>query len=519
MRFLCAVLILSLCACSPVQRHDGYVHYRLGANPSTLDPAQITDVSASTVAAKLFNGLVRLNGEMEVIPDIAEQWAVSADGISYRFVLRRDVHFPDGRAVTADDVRYSFERVLHPKTRSPNAWIFQHVSGAEAYRKGAASSVSGFRVLDDHTFGIVLKQPFSPFLRMLTMTPAFIVQREVVEKLGAAFAHEPSGTGPYSLKLWKPDRELVLSRNDHYFGGAAKVKGINYRVIPEDLTALTEFELGNLDIAALPASAFAKFRNDARWKDHILPLQGMNTYYLGMNCSRPPLSDVRLRQAVSLAIDRRKILETFYEKRGRLAAGPVADMLRQWPLSASAQKFDPEAARSIVRTAGSEGMLLRLYVTADQEIIDLAEIVQSYLKAAGFQIQIKQLEWSAYKAAINQGEADIFWLSWWADYPDAENFLFPLFHSGNHGPSGNRTRYSNQEVDRLIEQGQTALNETERNAAYRKAEEIIVRDAPWVFMWHKNDYVVKQHWIQGFRVYPVYTIDKGLEISIGSPSR
>ncbi len=507
------IFILS-CACSPVQRHDGYVHYRLIANPSTLDPAQITDVSASTVAAKIFNGLVRLNGDLEVVSDIAKRWTVSRDGVRYRFSLLTDARFPDGRPVIASDIRYSFERVLNPKTRSPNAWIFEHVSGAEDYRQGASAFVAGFRIIDDSTFEVVLKRPFSPFLRMLTMTPAFIVQRETVERLGAAFAHEPSGTGPFLLKLWKPDREIILVRNEHYFGGTATVRGIAYRIIPEDLTALTEFELGNLDIVALPASAFAKFRNNPRWKDHIFTLEGMNTYYLGMNCDRPPMSDVRLRQAVSLAIDRKKILETFYENRGRLAAGPVVDMLRQWRLSTSSQRYDADAARSIIRSIGAEGTMVQLFITADQEVIDLAEIVQSYLKKAGLNVHIKQLEWSAYKAAINQGEPDIFWLSWWADYPDAENFLFPLFHSANHGPSGNRTRYSSYAVDLLIEQGQAALSESKRNAAYRKAEELIIQDAPWVFMWHKNEYVVKQPWIQGFRVYPVYTVDKGLEIQI-----
>lgn len=514
MPFILVVLVAALFGCSSDQRLDGHVHFRLIANPSTLDPALITDVSASTIAAKLFNGLVRLDGDLKVVPDIAGSWTVSADGTRYRFSLRPDVTFPDGRPVSAGDFHYSWQRVLHPQTRSPNAWIFQYVLGADAYRKGSAKTVAGFRVIDDRTFEVVLKQPFSPFLRMLTMTPAFVVQREVVEKMGAAFGHSPSGTGPFTLKLWRPDRELLLEKKENYFNGSPKVQGIRYRIIPEDLTTLTEFELGNLDIIALPASAYKKFSTDQRRSEHIQTLQGMNTYYLGMNCSRPPLSDLHMRQAVSLAIDRKKILDTFYEKRGRLAEGPVADMLRQWRMTTPARSFDADAARDILRSRGAEGTVLKLFVTADQEIIDLAEIVQSYLKAVGFQVQIKQLEWSAFKAAINQGEADIFWLSWWADYPDAENFLFPLFHSANHGPSGNRTRYTNHTVDRLIEQGQAALTEAQRNEYYRQAEDLIVQDAPWVFMWHKNEYVVAQPWIRGFRVYPVYTIDKGLDVEV-----
>ncbi|HMK43699.1 MAG TPA: ABC transporter substrate-binding protein, partial [Dissulfurispiraceae bacterium] len=399
-------MVLIVCGCG-AQQPDGYLHLRLASNPSTLDPALITDVASSTLAAKLFNGLVRLNGDLEVIPDISERWSLSDDGCLYRFVLRPDVRFPDGRPVRADDILYSFQRVVHPHTRSPNAWIFENVLGAVEYRQGKAEAVKGFRVIDERTFEITLRQPFSPFLRMLTMSPAFIVQRETVERLGAQFAHEPSGTGPFSLSRWDPDRELVLVKKNTYFGGEANVRGISYRIIPEDLTMLTEFESGNLDIIPLPAAAFSKFMADMRWKDNILTLQGMNTYYLGMNCARPPMADARLRRAVSLAIDRRKILETFYENRGRLAFGPVADLLRRWQSASSVAPFDQATARSLVRSAGADGMVLQLYVTADQEVIDLAEIVQAYLKQVGLNVHIKQLEWSAYKAAINQGEADI----------------------------------------------------------------------------------------------------------------
>lgn len=511
---LALLLAVLLCGCSPVQRTEGHVHFRLAANPSTLDPALITDVSASTIATKLFNGLVRLDGDFRIIPDLAERWSVSGDGRRYHFELRRDVRFPDGRLLTAEDVRYSFERVLNPKTKSPNTWVFQRVQGVEEYRMGTAAHVSGFRVIDAHTFEIVLSQPFSPFLSMLTMTPAFVVQREAVDLKGAGFAHEPSGTGPFSLSRWLPDRELLLVRKTGYFGGGPNVQGLVYRIIPEDLTALTEFELGNLDVVALPASAYTKFRRDAVWQHRITELQGMNTYYLGMNCSRPPFADIRLRQAVSMAIDREKLLRTFYEGRGRLAHGPVPDSLRLWMPDAPVLRFDPAAARALVRALGAEGASVSLYVTAEQEVVDIAEIVQASLKEIGLSVRIKQLEWSAYKNAIVRGEADMFWLSWWADYPDTENFLFPLFHSANHGPAGNRTRYTNTAVDRLIEQGQVAVSIRARDAAYHQAENLIVHDAPWVFLWHKNEYLMVQPWIHGFRAYPVYTVDKGTEMSL-----
>jgi peptide/nickel transport system substrate-binding protein/oligopeptide transport system substrate-binding protein len=285
-----------------------------------------------------------------------------------------------------------------------------------------------------------------------------------------------------------------------------------YRIIPEDLTAVTEFELGNIDVISVPASEYRRFRTSEKWKSLISSMEGINTYYLGFNCARPPFNDLRAREAVSKAIDRKKILETFYEGRGSLAQGPVPHALRQWePPEPSA--FDTDAARKLIKETGLQGRTIWLFVTADQEVIDIAEIIQSYLENVGLTVRIKQLEWSSYKAAINNGEADMFWISWWADYPDPENFLFPLFHSSNHGPSGNRTRYTNKTVDELIESGQGSLSKVEQYRAYEKAEKIISAEAPWLFFWHKTDITLRQPIIRNYRIYPIYSVDKGLEIS------
>jgi peptide/nickel transport system substrate-binding protein/oligopeptide transport system substrate-binding protein len=157
-------------------------------------------------------------------------------------------------------------------------------------------------------------------------------------------------------------------------------------------------------------------------------------------------------------------------------------------------------------------MRVKLYITADQEVVDLAEIIQSYLAAAGIEVTLRQLEWSAFKEAVNKGEPELFWLSWWADYPDAENFLFPLFHSSNPGSAGNRTRFCDKAVDALIEKGQFSLTEHDRKRYYRRAEELIMKDAPAVFFWHKTDFLVRQPWVKGYKAYPIYTMDKGLEV-------
>jgi len=505
-------LAISFVACSSNDRIAEYVHYRISYNPTSLDPALIVDVTGGLIAAKLFNGLVRLDDDLEIVPDLAESWDISPDGKTYTFHLRRDVRFSNGRTIAAADVKYSFERILDPGGKSPNTWILDKISGAKAFMKGESSDVSGIIISDPYTIRIILEKPFSPFLSLLTMTAAYVVPKEEIKKWGEDFSSHPVGSGPFRLTQWKHNNHLLLERNEDYFGGMAMAAGLRYRIIPEDLTAITEFELGNLDVISVPASEYRRILRTNAGNNLVSSMEGINTYYLGFNCSRPPFDDMRARKAVSLAIDRKRILETFYERRGRLAHGPIPDILRHWDAPVPPD-YDPAAARQLIDEAGMKGKEIQLYITADAEVVDIAEIIQSYLRSSGLSVIIKQLEWSSYKAAINNGEADMFWISWWADYPDPENFLFPLFHSSNHGPSGNRTRYTNKAVDALIEAGQKSTTRGERNHYYRLAERVIVEDAPWVFFWHKSDITLRQATLRGYRIYPIYSMDKGLEVS------
>ncbi len=484
--------------CMPArERLPGYLSLRLKADPTSLDPALITDVTSGSIAAKLFNGLVKMDESLRIVPDLASGWTISDDRCTYVFRLRGDVTFPDGRGMTSQDILYSFERVLDPAVRSPNTWVFDRVAKMEAE--------------NDLTFKITLTKPFSPFLGLLTMPAAYVVDRHAVEALGPDFGAAPVGTGPFQLVQWLHNRMLRLSARKDYFDGSPKLKGITYRVIPEDLTAIAEFEIGNLDVIGIPSPEYRRFMDSSKWRPLVVSLKGLNTYYLGMNCLKYPFNNSKVRLALAYAIDRKKILETFYEGRGVPAAGPVPPALRSWP-APELVPFDPKLAVQLMREAGlPEGSEFSLYVTSEQETLDLAEIIQDYLAGIGLKINIRQLEWSAYKAAINRGEADLFWLSWWADYPDAENFLFPTFHSSNLGAGGNRTRYINDKLDGLIEAGRSSASDKSWKE-YKKAEYLIADEAPWVFFWHRTDYAVRQPWVKGFRLYPIYTVDKGLVV-------
>ncbi|MBI5205223.1 MAG: ABC transporter substrate-binding protein [Nitrospirae bacterium] len=513
-KLLSAICLLALIfSCSSRNRLPEYVYYRLNTNPTTLDPALIVDVTGGSISAKLFNGLVKMDRDLGIAPDIASGYEISKNGLIYRFELKNGVRFSNGLEVKAGDFKYSFERILNPSTRSPNTWVFDRIKGAREFMDGKAKEVYGIKVINNYALEITLDKPFAPFLNLLTMTAAYVVPEDEVKKWGVDFSSHPVGTGPFVLTHWLPNRELQLDARKDYFDNKPRIKGIIYKIIPEDLTTITEFEIGNLDVIGVPASAFSRYRKDKKWETYIATIEGINTYYLGLNCSKKPFDNKLLRKAINYAIDREKILRTLFEGRGSLASGPVPNMLRKWKAPAP-YEYNPSKAKELLKEAGyPDGLEVNFYITADNEVVDIAEVIQSYMKDIGIKANIKQLEWSAYKEAINKGETDMFWLGWFADYPDPENFLFPLFHSANLGPAGNRARYKNPKVDYLIEAGQHAYTMKERDMYYEKAENMIVDDAAWVFFWHKTDYTVRQPWVKNYQTYLIYSIDKGTEIS------
>ncbi len=498
-------------------RLPGYLYLRLNNNPTTLDPALITDVQGGGIAAKIFNGLVRLDDNLDIVPDIAHSWTLAPDQKTYTFRLRNGATFSNGRTVTAGDVKYSFERVLLPRTKAPLTWVLDKIEGASDVISGKKTNVPGIVVQDDHTLVIRLERPFGPFLSLLAMTTAYVVPREEVQRLGADFGMHPTGSGPYTVTGWEHGRQLILTAREDYFEGRPKLKGIFYRVIPEDLTAVLEFETGRLDVLLIPSSEYRRYSTDPAWRGLVHGKPGLNSYYLGLNCTRPPFNDIRVRQAVNYAIDRRRILNTVFEKRGILADGPIPPGLWKTsilPLNAKGYDYDPEKARALIQDAGVAGSRARIFITPDPEVLDIVEVIQGYLKDAGLRAEITQLDWSALKHAVNAGEPEAFWLSWWADYPDPENFLFPLFHSASVGSGGNRTRCLDPELDRIISLAQRTMNEKQRYLLYEQAEKRIIHDAPWVFMWHRADYFVVQPWVQDFRIYPIYSIDKGADVAL-----
>lgn len=507
-----------MCGCSGTEnsRDAATLHIRLKRDPPTLDPARIVDLDGARIAARLFSGLVAFSDSLDPVPDTARSWSVSPDGLRYVFELERNVRFFNGRELTAGDVRYSFERVLDPRTRSPRTWVLSRIRGARAFMQGREARVAGIEVRGPYEIVITLEEPFSPFIKLLGLTTAYIVPAEEVRARGQDYGFHASGAGPFVLKRWQHSECIELERNEYYRAAEQVRTDICYRIVPEDFTASVEFERGRLDVLPeIMASEFDRFGRDPKWQGCISISPGLNTYYLGLNCRRPPFTDPRVRQALNHAVDRKKILAALIGGRGTPARGPLPDLLRDWE-APPGYDYDPRRARDLLAQAGYEnGFAMQLYQTTDIESLDICQALQAYLKAVGIDLQIVQLEWGTFLESIARGEADSFWLSWWADYPDAENFLFPLFHSDNHGSGGNRSGFSDPAVDRLIEGGMASRDDTKRAALFREAEHRIVAGAPWVFCWHKARCSIHQPRVRGYRQEPLAVMEKGLGISLG----
>jgi len=307
------------------------------------------------------------------------------------------------------------------------------------------------------------------------------------------------------LETWDHGNDLLLSRTDNYFRGPVSLAGVHYRIIPEDMTATLEFEQGNLDMIEVPRAEFKKYTTTSPFKENIISRGGLNTYYVGFNCTRPPFDNPMVRQALNWGIDRNLICEKLLESRAEPAMGPVPPSLLKDP-DLAGYGYSPRKAARMLEISGIKLPLrVELLVSSDRENVSVAEVLQDYWKKLGVEVQIVQREWSAFKQQINEGDFDLFYLSWWGDYPSAENFLYPTFYSDNRGPGGNRSRFSDRGVDLLLKAARRRPDRKGETKLYRKAQREVVKLAPWVFLWHKKQYLAVSPMVKNYFIPLLYS--------------
>nr|MBO2472346.1 ABC transporter substrate-binding protein [Bacillota bacterium] len=511
---LVAALVLAAAPAALAQtpKYGGVWYGSIANDPPTLDPAYaVTGVDGSLVAL-LYDGLVGFDTEGRVIPNLAKSWEISEDGRTYTFYLVDNAYFHNGDHFTAADVKYSFERVLHPATLSPRTWVLDRIAGAKEFMAGEADEVTGIRIIDDYTIEITLEQPFAPFLTMLGMPAAHIVNRRVIESYAdprTEYAFNPVGTGPFMLARYNPGDRIIFAANERYHQGRPYLDGIQYRIINDAATRIAEFEAGNLHATALTTDALIRFQRDPRYRDYILTTNDLTLYFIGLNATRPPFDDYRVRQAVSWAVDRELLAETVVQYTRIPAQGPIPPGLDGYRPDLVGYGYDPAKARQLLAEAGyPNGLTFEVHIANADVNVQLFEPIQLMMAEAGIHMEIVLRDLPSILQDTTRNALDAFYASWLADYPDAENFLYPLFHSDNFGAGGNRTSFSHPEVDRLIELAQAETDRDRRIQLYHQIEDLILEQAPRVFLFYGQSWVAIRPEVRGYELYRIFNANK-----------
>jgi peptide/nickel transport system substrate-binding protein/oligopeptide transport system substrate-binding protein len=324
------------------------------------------------------------------------------------------------------------------------------------------------------------------------------------------FDQAPVGSGPWRFVSWSHDDAIVLARNEHWWGGAPKSDSLRIRIIPEALTQAAEYESGRLSIVEIP------FSETRRWEaDHASEIQRRPTIrdlYIALNTTRGPLRDVRVRRALNMGVDVKTMLSTVMSDRGVRAAGTIPPGIAGHDSTRAPYRYDPDSARRLLAAAGfGAGFPVKLWRSQRPELARLAQSVQQDLGRIGVKVEIIERDAPTVRAAVRNGEADLYLGDWYADYPDPENFTFPLFHSKNKGPGGNYAFLADPVLDSMILRLRTTTDEAEKTALARAVDARVFDAAPWIFLWFPIDMWAARPGLEGWRIPAVFTAQRWTE--------
>ena len=487
----------------------GGVFRRQWADPPTLDPHLTTDTTSSFVVVELYSGLVTLNTDLELVPDIAERWEISDDGLQYTFYIRENARFHDGKAVTAQDFKWSIERAAAPETASPVAETYLNdIVGALDYIKGEASEISGIRVVDDRTLSITIDAPKAYFLAKLTYPTAFVVDRENVESGGRTWTDEPNGTGPFKLKEYKIGERIVLERNEHFYREPAKIDSILLNLAGGQSMAM--YENDEIDITGVSLFDLERVLDPEEPLNNelIIAPPDFSISYIGFNTSMEPFDDPKFRQALNHAVDKELIAADVLSNLVEPAFGILPPGFPGYNPDLVGLRHDKELAQQLLsesRYADSETrprIVITVPGTGGTIGLDLEVVIEMWRQVLGVEVEIQQVEWATYLQDLNDAKFQAYaGLGWQADYPDPQDFLDILFHTEsklNHGA------YSNAEVDAILERARTLQDPIERVREYQVAEELIVNDGAWVPLWFTGErHVLLKPYVENYQVTPM----------------
>ncbi len=473
-------------------------------NPRENDPATTHSAGDDLV----FNGLVTYNDKLEIMPELAAGWDVNSDGTIYTFHLQPNAVFHNGKPVTADDVVYSLERAADPATSSDTVMTYLgDIVGIKEKHEGNAESISGLKVVDEHTLQVTIDAPKPYFLLKLTYPTAFVVDRQNVES-GIAWYRTPNGTGPYRLVRWDSMEKKVYQRFEDYYGTKPSIPNIVFTLYTGEGIRL--YETGAIDITGIGSYNVQRVTDPSDPLNKEL-MSGVDlcTSFVQFDVTQAPFDDVKVRQAFSMAFDRNKYIEVVLNNAALPAKGIYPPALPGYNLELKGLEYNPEKARQLLKESkygSAEGLPEIVYTDGGYGSYlnaEVAALSQMWEQNLGVSITIQNLEPEKMLDEIASGNhGQIISSGWCADYPDPENFADVLFHTGKEMNYG---KYSNPTLDTLLEQARVEPDVSKRIGMYQQAEQIIVDDAPAIFLTHSISYILVKPYVKGYILSPVST--------------
>jgi ABC-type transport system substrate-binding protein len=447
---------------------------------SVLDPIQVGDVATAEYVVEIFGGLVTLDPDLKVQPDIAKEWTVSNGGKTYTFKLRDDVTFHSGNAkrVTANDVKYSIERAADPANASPTAVAYLgNIVGVKDRFANKASSVSGVKVIDETTLQIDLVEPSDYFLSELTYPVAYVVDKEQIESNPRNWTTKPRGTGPFQVKEFKAAEKIVLVKNERYHLGVPKLDEVVFELAGGNV--LTRYENNEIHIGAFPVTQLDSVKGgQSPLSADYREVPEMATFYFTLNPQKAPFDDIKVRQAFAMTIDRANINTVLLYDAYRVADGFLPPEMPGYSEAVKSYQYDPAKAKQLLQESKYAGKLPRVVLTysgtgaAPGDL--LVAMQKNWSDQLGVEIELQAVDSSAFLREQRKGQFQMQSDGWSADYPDPEDFLGKLFASDS---PLNYTKYKNDAVDGLLQQAKTETDRTKRFQLYSQAEQKILDDA------------------------------------------
>jgi oligopeptide transport system substrate-binding protein len=476
-------------------------------DPAPLDPAVARDVNSAFMTRQVFRGLTRFDENLEPVPELAQRIEISADGLTYRVELRNDARFADGSQITAQDVVFSLTRALDPQTAADagaalaGPSYLADIVGADELIRGEASDLTGVRVIDDRTFEIELKAPRATFLMKLASAPAAIVDPDDVAR-GGEWWRDPNASGPYVVDVWEPEEELQLYANEHYVGGVPDLRRVTFRLGPSAANAFNLYQADEIDVTTVPIPAIDRVADEESPLLSELDVSPvLSTTYIAFRTDVAPMDDPEIRRAVQLAFPRWKVADILLGGRQEAANGliPPGTLGRDWPHAAPAQ--DLEAAREAIAESsyGSAENVppITIYGASPFGSEALRDVLQREL---GLTVEVLDVHWPQFNQGLSRKIFPAYELTWVADFPAPETFLWNLFASAS---PDNYSEYANPTYDALLDQAAATLDVDERAALYAEAESVLLGDNAVLPLSHDVRYTLMKPWVKGLEITPL----------------